>query len=107
MLSIVVAFQVLILGSTQVVPSWKVDSIQNDLRCQKSAEAVLRERNHTGCSSTEIYNTIASVGTCTPCSAQPKGPGYYCESSQAVLCPNGYYCPDYLDKKVCPEGKWC
>merc|ERR1719210_2924867 len=35
------------------------------------------------------------------------GPGYYCQANAAILCPNGYYCPDYLQKIECPEGEWC
>jgi len=90
--------------------SWDVRKIQSDLGCSSCAadpDAFLRAGNQTGCAEDEIYFEVAQVGSCVHCDAQHLGPGFYCHHNQAVLCPGGYFCPNYTHKVICPEGHWC
>jgi len=89
---------------------WNLDSIVSDLGCSSCSvdpAVLLTSGNNTGCAADEIYVERARVGSCLGCDAEHLGPGYYCQNNQALLCPNGYYCPNYTHKVICPEGSWC
>jgi len=95
------------MAQTKAIPSWRMETISSDLACSVDAVEFLEDRNQTGCSSDEWYQPVANVGRCSKCSVQSRGPGFYCNQSKVVLCPTGFYCPSYLEKHPCPEGKWC
>eukprot|EP00929_Paragymnodinium_shiwhaense_P013490 TRINITY_DN121336_c0_g1_i1.p1 TRINITY_DN121336_c0_g1~~TRINITY_DN121336_c0_g1_i1.p1 ORF type:complete len:847 (+),score=149.58 TRINITY_DN121336_c0_g1_i1:51-2591(+) len=97
-------------GVASSLPVWKLSDIASDLRCASCAKnpaAVLTSGSQSGCAADEIYKPVADIGSCVSCASQPLGPGFYCQNNEAVLCPSGHYCPTYLEKRVCPKGKWC
>lgn len=96
--------------ATAAAPQWRIDAVTSDLGCvnpQYRPSDLLKNSSQTTCNNSQIYSSVATLGTCTDCKLEPKGPGYYCEGGAASLCPAGYYCPDYMNKIICPKDSWC
>lgn len=87
--------------------SWDWSKVSSDLSCSVDAVQLLTDGRETACRHDEWYEQKVNVGQCNSCNLSSRGPGFYCNGSVVMLCPTGFYCPNYLEKIVCPEGKWC